>query len=499
MTVGPIIKFEGNNMKIKIFLIIILGFILAEQINLYGQDEPVLISVSANNKTKTEVQQGWPLIVTAELMNRHIYEDSATTVTISDPGGAWTNAIQLEVKDEQGNPVTWDFQLAHAYSGPLTLDKETTAEMGWWLSPEATAVIPAGNYRLKAIIDSSAIDPQDYGQIIASVPVALTVIAPAEPVSDSEIAAKHLLFADYYLLTGEDANAMTETDLLLAKQPENMIGLTYKGELLRQNGQLTEASNTFSDALNVFSQKYPNAPEPPVQLLNDFYDVLEKIESQTSFEISVVTKTPLHPYYNQGNTEGYAVNGIEGGELWIWPDTTYTFKMKNIPAETPFYFSTSPDGNGDAPYTEGVTGQPASGNSEITLTAGVNTPDILYYQCMSKSDMGWRIHIIRESPETAISTPAGQHIPGEFKLSLAYPNPFNPETRFSLTLKRSQHIKITVFDLQGKEMLKLFDGELPAQTSREFIFRGRGLASGMYFIQVKGEYFTGVRRVMLVK
>ncbi len=90
-------------------------------------------------------------------------------------------------------------------------------------------------------------------------------------------------------------------------------------------------------------------------------------------------------------------------------------------------------------------------------------------------------------------------LPGSHRLTAAYPNPFNPETQFTLTVAKSQQVAIRVFDLLGREVERLFEGALSAGPAHVFRFAPDHLPSGIYLIQARGEGFTETQRVVLLK
>ena len=75
--------------------------------------------------------------------------------------------------------------------------------------------------------------------------------------------------------------------------------------------------------------------------------------------------------------------------------------------------------------------------------------------------------------------PAGQ----PFQLSSNYPNPFNPTTLLSFSLQESMPVKLVVYDMAGREVARLADGEFPAG-SHEVRFDGSHLASGVYYFML---------------
>ncbi|NBC18938.1 MAG: T9SS type A sorting domain-containing protein [Bacteroidetes bacterium] len=86
-----------------------------------------------------------------------------------------------------------------------------------------------------------------------------------------------------------------------------------------------------------------------------------------------------------------------------------------------------------------------------------------------------------------------------YRLTAPYPNPFNPEARFSLMVRRAQHVEVAVYDALGRRVRVLHDGPLAAGTARSFVVEGHGLKSGVYFIRAVGETFVATQRATLVK
>ncbi len=90
-------------------------------------------------------------------------------------------------------------------------------------------------------------------------------------------------------------------------------------------------------------------------------------------------------------------------------------------------------------------------------------------------------------------------VPGTHVLSEAYPNPFNPQTTFTLALARAQHVQVQVFDALGRHIDMLHEGVLPADVIHRFTLGGTGLPTGIYLYRVTGENFAQTRQVMLIK
>ena len=89
--------------------------------------------------------------------------------------------------------------------------------------------------------------------------------------------------------------------------------------------------------------------------------------------------------------------------------------------------------------------------------------------------------------------------PTGFVLSGAYPNPFNPRTSFSLTVKERQEVTVEVFNLLGIRVKRLFEGTMESGETRTFVFEADDLPSGIYLYRARGQKFTATRQMTLLK
>ena len=79
-----------------------------------------------------------------------------------------------------------------------------------------------------------------------------------------------------------------------------------------------------------------------------------------------------------------------------------------------------------------------------------------------------------------------------------YPNPFNPTTTINYTLKSATHVKITVYDRLGREVVVLVD-ESQSEGEYNIEFNGSNLPSGIYFYRIKTSEKIEVRKMVLAK
>ena len=88
--------------------------------------------------------------------------------------------------------------------------------------------------------------------------------------------------------------------------------------------------------------------------------------------------------------------------------------------------------------------------------------------------------------------------PDEINLIKSYPNPFNPETTISFALNQAQNVSLIVYDIQGKEVSRLFEGLSPSG-QHEFTFDGSMLSSGIYFVRLTSKDIQFTHKLLLVK
>jgi hypothetical protein len=88
--------------------------------------------------------------------------------------------------------------------------------------------------------------------------------------------------------------------------------------------------------------------------------------------------------------------------------------------------------------------------------------------------------------------------PEVFELSQNYPNPFNPSTSISFNIPVSGYTTLKIFDITGKEVAELVNGELN-EGSHSFLFNAENLATGVYYYRLESSGNVDVKKMMLVK
>ena len=105
-------------------------------------------------------------------------------------------------------------------------------------------------------------------------------------------------------------------------------------------------------------------------------------------------------------------------------------------------------------------------------------------------------------------TPAGVDqtalIPAGKGLLQNYPNPFNPQTTIGFDLPGEQAVSLRVYDVSGRLVDVLVDGEVATQGRNEVVWQGRDnrghtLPSGTYFYRLETGGCSETKRMTLVK
>lgn len=93
-------------------------------------------------------------------------------------------------------------------------------------------------------------------------------------------------------------------------------------------------------------------------------------------------------------------------------------------------------------------------------------------------------------------------IPGRFRLSQNYPNPFNPTTKINYDIAVGGRVRITVYDVSGREIATLVN-EVKTAGYYTVEFDASNLSSGTYFCRIsaegKGQNFSDTKKMVVIK
>ncbi|MDQ7053632.1 MAG: T9SS type A sorting domain-containing protein [candidate division KSB1 bacterium] len=105
--------------------------------------------------------------------------------------------------------------------------------------------------------------------------------------------------------------------------------------------------------------------------------------------------------------------------------------------------------------------------------------------------------------QIVVTSVADRALPKVFRLYANYPNPFNPRTAIQFDVPRETRVEIRIFNVLGQEVRLLADKPFaPGTHTLQWDGRsgsGRAVGSGVYFILMKTDGFTAVRKMTLLR
>lgn len=215
---------------------------------------------------------------------------------------------------------------------------------------------------------------------------------------------------------------------------------------------------------------------------------------------------------------------FQADSTWIAkPDTTpYTDSVRvgdkvlfvlhwSVPMGTgasgPFNISMHLDGN--SYYLSTFPGVSASGGHYMTVAAPwVAELGFHYFEWMLDAD-NWINEFNENNNGTldglTVAEPVGVRWepysapqPQTLRLTGVFPNPFNPEVTLRFENDRPGAMKLTVYDVAGRQVAVLADGMYP-RGSWDVTWSAQHLAAGTYYAVLEGDGHRSVKPLMLVK
>jgi aminopeptidase N len=120
------------------------------------------------------------------------------------------------------------------------------------------------------------------------------------------------------------------------------------------------------------------------------------------------------------------------------------------------------------------------------------------YQLMDRS-----LHWFRGTTPVEPEDVSVVWVPGSFALAQNHPNPFNASTRIAFQVPEDSRVELTVFNVRGQEVRTLLDKDLGAG-SHALIWdgtdhRGRDVASGLYFCEMRAGDFKKTMKMLMLR
>jgi hypothetical protein len=213
-----------------------------------------------------------------------------------------------------------------------------------------------------------------------------------------------------------------------------------------------------------------------------------KMQNTTNTSISGFLSSGWETVYNHT----YAVYNT--GWRWFTLDTPFVYNGTNLLVEV--CFNNSAYSISSTVASTAVTGKVY--HNHYDLPAGDGCMDIT-----SGLPQATRPNIcLYLSSYTGLNN--NNNISSSFSLSQNYPNPFNPMTTISYSIPPSRgargvtDVKLTIFDVVGK-VIEVLVNEKQNAGSYSIEWDGTNYSSGLYFYRLETEYFTDVKKMVLIK
>ncbi len=313
---------------------------------------------------------------------------------------------------------------------------------------------------------------------------------------------------------------------------ESVYGPVYSAKIADVNSYFEEVAD---------SLMYPGKHDTPIgNLVTDAFRAVTG--TQIAMEVGGSTAEPLYPGpivaadafrvvgygFNTENGLGYRLVTFEltGGALWAGLE----FGLSDIEQDDEFLvqvsgmkYSYDPEQAAFARVTHmEVAGVPLDPQATFTVTANEFVPMFLnmlgipysnahicgdttefsalagYIQQMGTLIPKVEGRVFTYTAVGMISPGQGGLIPRIYELAQNYPNPFNPTTRVRFQVPGDSDVRLSVYDLLGREVTVLVN-ERKAAGTYEVRFDANGLASGVYLYRLTAGSFSAVKRMVLLK
>ncbi len=90
------------------------------------------------------------------------------------------------------------------------------------------------------------------------------------------------------------------------------------------------------------------------------------------------------------------------------------------------------------------------------------------------------------------------YIPRQFQLYQNYSNPFNNVTKFKFALPFRTNVKLVIHSSLGQKVKEVLNKDLDAGYYERLVDL-KGFASGVYYYQLRANYFVETKKMVLLK
>jgi hypothetical protein len=164
-----------------------------------------------------------------------------------------------------------------------------------------------------------------------------------------------------------------------------------------------------------------------------------------------------------------------------------------------FYVETQSLSPGDSTTT-------ASAWTTLGFVEGAGTTDTPQSYKFETDELSYGAHAFRlRQVDTDGTATATEPVTVEVQLDRAYavdapyPNPSHGQATLPVTVRETQRVQVMLYDMLGRRIATVYDGEMRGQDTQPIQLNTGRLASGTYFVRVRGEGFITTERLTVIR
>ena len=193
---------------------------------------------------------------------------------------------------------------------------------------------------------------------------------------------------------------------------------------------------------------------------------------------------------------GIIINTTNGGNNWSAQNSGNNLNILSV------YFTNNNTGwVVDQGYSSSNMFKTTNGGKEWT-NQFIGTSNSLNSVFFTNGNTGWIVGnngtILKSNSVITSNQILSAEIPEQFSLSQNFPNPFNPSTKITYSLKSSVPVKLSIYDMLGRNIITLVN-DVQGPGTYQVEFNGANFSSGVYLYRLEAGEFIETKSMLMVK
>ncbi len=276
--------------------------------------------------------------------------------------------------------------------------------------------------------------------------------------------------------------------ILRKKATVSQIGFSLNGKSLSSKAivMFDERAEVSKDGLDAYKLQSLNA---------EYLSLFTKLEDESSLDINALPKAIEAPISIPLDFASHDV----GGEY------TLSWNPSNLPDGMTLTLLDNETGieidlTKASSYRFEIESETAAKAQNPIQTQDIASPQhgVISPTVMKAKSTGSRF-TIKANSKTSVSNEQVAGLPQAVELQQNYPNPFNPTTSIAFGLPESGTVRLEVFDVLGRKVSTLLNGENKIAGRHSVTFDARNLSSGMYIYRLQSGNTVITKKLTLIK